>query len=98
MAGQPKPAFYVALAVVVVALIGFAIYRSDVVAPKAQQPAGETGKIAPEELNKAEAPDAASVTTVKEYKFRPAERLPAVTGTAAYKPLKENTRRFAIQD
>ena len=65
----------VAVFLVVLALIGFAIYRSDVLAPKAPQPKGETEKIAPEELNaKAEAPDAASVTTVKEYKFRPAER------------------------
>ena len=28
-AGQPKPAFYVALALVVLGLIGFAVYRSD---------------------------------------------------------------------
>jgi NitT/TauT family transport system substrate-binding protein len=97
MAGQPKPAFYVAVGLVVLALIGFAIYRSDIVAPKAPQPKGETGKIAPEELNaKAEAPDAASVTTVKEYKFRPAERLPEVKGTAAYKPMSDNMLRFAI--
>ena len=97
MAGQPKPTFYVAVVLVVVALIGFAIYRSDVVAPKAPQPKGEPQKIAPEELSaKAEAPDAASVTTVKEYKFRPAERLPEVKGTAAYKPMSDRTLRFAI--
>ena len=41
-------------------------------------------------------PDAASVTTVKEYKFRPAERLPEVKGTAAYKPMSDRTLRFAI--
>ena len=40
-AGQPKPAFYVALAVVVLGLIGFAVYRSDVVAPKPGQPQEE---------------------------------------------------------
>src|SRR4051794_36367108 len=97
MAGQPKPTFYVAVGLVVLALIGFAVYRSDVVAPKAPQPQGGGGKIAPEELGaKAEAPDAASATTVKEYKFKPAERLPQVKGTAAYKPLSENTVRFAI--
>jgi NitT/TauT family transport system substrate-binding protein len=96
MAGQPKPAFYVALAVVVVSLIVFAIYRSDVVAPKAPQAKGQ-GKIDPGELTaKAEAPDAASVTTVKEYKFRAAERLPEVKGTAAYKPMTDKTVRFAI--
>ncbi|HEV3121433.1 MAG TPA: ABC transporter substrate-binding protein, partial [Isosphaeraceae bacterium] len=103
MAGQPKPAFYAALAVVVVGLVAFAIYRSDVFAPKAP-PAGGGGAgapagnpIKPEELTaKAEAPDAASVTTVKEYKFRPAERLPEVKGTAAYKAMTDKTLRFAI--
>src|SRR5690349_12858058 len=39
----------------------------------------------------AEAPDAATITTVKEYTFRPSEKLPAVKGTAAYKPLQNNT-------
>ena len=39
-AGQPKPTFYVALALVVLGLIGFAIYRSDIVAPKPVPPQG----------------------------------------------------------
>ena len=34
-AGQPKPTFYVALALVVLGLIGFAVYRSDIIAPEA---------------------------------------------------------------
>ena len=37
-AGQPKPAFYIALAVVVFGLIAFAYYRSDIVAPKPPPP------------------------------------------------------------
>ena len=37
-AGQPKPTFYVALALVVLGLIGFAVYRSDIVAPKPALP------------------------------------------------------------
>ena len=40
--------------------------------------------------------DAASPTTVKEYRFKPAEKLPPVKGTAAYKPLENNTVRFAL--
>ena len=36
MNGQPKPAFYIAAGAVVVALIAFAVYRSDVIAPKAK--------------------------------------------------------------
>ena len=37
-AGQPKPAFYVALAAVVLGLVAFSYYRSDIVAPKPGQP------------------------------------------------------------
>ena len=44
----------------------------------------------------AEDDDSAAVTTVKEYAFRPAERLPEVKGTAAYKPLEDNTVKFAL--
>ena len=40
--------------------------------------------------------DTASPTTVKEYRFKPAEKLPPVKGTAAYKPLENNTVRFAL--
>ena len=39
-AGQPKPTFYVALCVVVLGLIGFAFYRSDIFAPKPVPPPG----------------------------------------------------------
>jgi hypothetical protein len=46
----------------------------------------------------AEAKDDANVTTAKEYKFIPSERLPEVTGTSAYTPLEKtgNTVKFAI--
>src|SRR6185436_19627657 len=44
----------------------------------------------------AEAADATSITTVKEYTFKPSERLPAVKGTAAYKPMQNNTVQFAL--
>ncbi len=103
-AGQPKPAFYVALALVVLGLIGFAVYRSDVVAPKPNAQEGGPGpqaKIEPKDLGleqSAESADSASPTTVKEYTFKPAEKLPPVKGTAAYKKLEENnnTVRFAL--
>ena len=36
-------------------------------------------------------------TTVKEYKFKPAEKLPPVKGTAAYKPLQEQHRPVRAQ-
>src|SRR4029077_184395 len=40
--------------------------------------------------------DNASVTTVKEYTFRPAQRLPEIKGVSAYKALDDNTVRFAL--
>jgi ABC-type nitrate/sulfonate/bicarbonate transport system substrate-binding protein len=99
MAGQPKASFYLVLAVVVAGLVAFAVYRADIFAPKAKERAA--GKIDPGQLGqqtKAESPDTASpsITTVKEYAFKPAERLPEIKGTSAYKPLEENTVRFAL--
>ena len=43
-----------------------------------------------------EAPDVAVPTTVKEYTFKPAERLPPVKGVSGYKPLEDDTVRFAL--
>ena len=97
MNGQPKTPFYVALFVVIGGLLAFAAYRSDVFAPKGNAPQPGANDIDPKLLgNTAESADTSSVTTVKEYSFRPAERLPEVKGTSAYKPLQENTVRFAL--
>jgi len=94
MAGQPKPAFYAALALVVLGLIGFAVYRSDILAPKAKNAGG--GPIDPGKLNtEAEDPKGTPVTTTKEYNFKPAERLPEVKGTSDYK-FSDRVVRFAI--
>ncbi len=99
MAGQPKAPFYVALMVVVLGLIAFAVYRADLFAPEGAsegQGAGE-GPIDLSELGQAaEAGDETSVTTVKEYSFVPAERLPPVTGVSDYKAMENNTVRFAL--
>lgn len=43
-----------------------------------------------------EAQDAAGITTVKEYTYKPAEKLPEVKGVSNYKPLADNTVRFAL--
>ncbi|MGD0896379.1 MAG: phosphate ABC transporter substrate-binding/OmpA family protein [Thermoguttaceae bacterium] len=97
MAGQPKAPFYGVLALVVIALVAFAVYRSDILAPKGKAPVKE--KIDAGQLGqKAESPDTAapSLTTVKEYAFKPAERLPEIKGISAYKPMEENTVRFAL--
>jgi NitT/TauT family transport system substrate-binding protein len=106
MAGQPKPGFYVALAAVVIALIAFAVYRSDIFAPEAKE---EVGQVDPAKLGApgggggagggeatAEAPSTEGITTVKEYTFVPAERLPDPGETSAYQPLEDNTVRFAL--
>ncbi|MEN6452287.1 MAG: phosphate ABC transporter substrate-binding/OmpA family protein [Thermoguttaceae bacterium] len=111
MAGQPKTPFYVVLAMVVVALIAFSVYRwSDVIAPRGNANKGAT--IDPKQIaqnaagkpaqapqpGKVEAMDTAGLpaTTVKEYTFKPAERLPEIKGTSAYAPMKDNTVRFAL--
>jgi len=102
MAEQPKTGFYVAVGLVVLVLIGFAVYRWDVVAPKPAGPVGgggaPPGKFDAKEVKQAaeSSQDTAGPTTVKEYRFKPAEKLPPVKGTAAYKPLVNNTVRFAL--
>ena len=105
MAGQPKVPFYLAVAAVVFGLVGFALYRADLLAPKGKQNqpdevidlkkigGGGSESTAP---GAAEAHDDESVTTVKEYAFKPSEKLPPVKGIAAYKPMADNTVRFAL--
>lgn len=97
MNGQPKAPFYLALFAVVAGLIAFAVYRSDVFAPKGNVQQPGANDIDPKVLGgSAESADTSSVTTVKEYTFKPAERLPEVKGISAYKPLQDNTVRFAL--
>jgi len=66
--GQPRPAFYVAVLLVVVGLVGLALWRYGAIGPSG----GQSGTISNEELKQmkggAEAPDSTGITTVKEYK------------------------------
>ena len=102
MAGKPTPVFYIAVLLLIAALVGFAFYQAgDILAPGGNEAA--TGAAAStdsdldiNELTGAESPDETGITTVTEYTFVPSERLPAVKGTAAYKPMKDNTVRFAL--
>lgn len=98
MAGQPKAPFYVALAAVVIGLVVFAVWRSDIFAPKAPSAGGGSGGplSLPAAQHVEEPAGAGAVTTVKEYTFKPAEKLPEVKGTSAYKPLQDSTVRFAL--
>src|SRR5262245_42598618 len=99
MAGQPKVPFYIVLFLVVAGLVWLAWRQSDVLFPGAQhaQNSGPAPGVNPVETNPIENPqDTASITTVKEYTIVPGERLPPVKGTSAYRPLEDNTVRFAL--
>ena len=94
--GQPRPAFYVTVLLVVVGLVGLALWRFGAIGTGG----GQTGRISDEELKQvkggAEAPDSGGITTVKEYKYVAAAKLPAVKGISSYKPMADRTVRFAI--
>src|SRR2546425_1692827 len=99
MAGQPRAPFFIVLALVVLGLIAFAVYKSGIIGGNEQNlpgPGEESKKAVSHGETSPDAPDGASITTVKEYSFRPAERLPEVKGISAYKPLVENTVRFSL--
>ena len=93
--GQPKPAFYVAVFVAILGLVGLALYRYGGIGRT-----GQPGQISSDELKQmqkgAEAPDASGITTVKEYNYVPAAKLPEVKGISNYTPLNDRTIRFAI--
>jgi NitT/TauT family transport system substrate-binding protein len=93
--GQPRPAFYLAVLVVVAGLVGLALWRFGAIGPD-----GGGGQISSDELAQlkggVEAPDSAGITTVKEYNYVPAARLPEVKGISSYTPMANRTVRFAI--
>jgi NitT/TauT family transport system substrate-binding protein len=93
--GQPRPAFYVAVLLVVLGLVGLALWRYGAIGPKNQ-----AGQISSDELKQmqkgAEAPDASGITTVKEYNYVAAAKLPEVKGISSYTPMADRTVRFAI--
>ncbi|HRR83798.1 MAG TPA: ABC transporter substrate-binding protein, partial [Phycisphaerae bacterium] len=95
MAGQPKGPFYAVLGIIIVGLVAFAIYRSDLFAPREKTP-GTDVALLPGGEQVEDASNPTGVTTVKEYTFKPVERLPQVKGTSAYKPMTDNTVRFAL--
>ena len=94
--GQPKPAFYVTALLVVLGLVGLALWRYGAIGPRSDQ----AGQISSDELTQmkggAEAPDSSGITTVKEYKYVASAKLPAVKGISNYTPMADRTVRFAI--
>src|SRR5262245_17707639 len=94
--GRPKPAFFLVMFVIVAALIYFGVSRFGRAGG-----GGGTYKPPQEELDQlkpsgVEAPDGASLTTVKEYTYVPGTKLPEVKGTSAYQPLVDRTVRMAL--
>ncbi len=107
MSAQPKASFWVTVWLVALGLVGFAAWKwgaFDQGGPGAgggqvARPAAGVGKDLPGESTEAlptEAADEMAPTTVQEYAFKPAERLPPVAGIAGYKPLENDTVRFAL--
>lgn len=94
MAGKAKPGFYLAVGAVVLGLVGFAVWRYTSKDKTADKPTPDV-KLPPGS-NNAEAPSGDSPTTVKEYEFEPAARLPEVKGTSDYKKMDKRTVKFAI--
>jgi NitT/TauT family transport system substrate-binding protein len=93
--GQPKPAFYVAVFLVVLGLVALGLWRFGAIGP-----GNNTPPISSEDLKQmagdAEAPDSGGITTVKEYQYVASQRLPAVSGISNYTPMVDRTVRFAI--
>ncbi len=93
--GQPRPAFYVAVFLVVVGLVGLGLWRMGRIGP-----GSGTETITSDEMaqlqTKAEAADSSGITTVKEYKYVAAQRLPEVKGISSYQPMADRTVRLAI--
>ncbi len=108
MAGnKPKPAFFIAILVVVAALVGFAVMRmrgkddgggakgsgdNINISDIKHQAGGSNGS-----ATQAESPDGNGVTTVKEYTFEPASRLAEIKEASDYKALgKPRVVKFAV--
>jgi NitT/TauT family transport system substrate-binding protein len=89
--GSPKPAFFLAVFVVIAGLVGLALWRFGAL------PGQRGGSISPGELTQGlEAPDAQGITTAKDYNYVPAQKLPPVQGISSYKPMEDRTVRFAM--
>ena len=94
--GQPRPAFYAAVLLVIAGLVGLALWRYGAIGSGG----GQAGRISNDELKQmkggAEAPDSSGITTVKEYKYVASAKLPAVKGISNYTSMADRTVRFAI--
>lgn len=91
---KAKPGFYIAVALVVAGLVGFAVWRFG--GEKSKGADQKDIQLPDQGSQSAEAPDTTDLTTVKEYEFVASERLPGVEKTSNYKEMEAGTVRFAI--
>lgn len=96
-AGKPKPTFYIAVAAVIAALVAVAVWRfGGDKETKADKIDIDEFKDQAGQTMQAEDPNSAGITTVKEYEFVPSAKLPEVKGASDYKPMANDTVKFAI--
>jgi NitT/TauT family transport system substrate-binding protein len=86
--GRPRFGFYLVLLAVIGALVWLGLQRFG-------ERRGGMGSTEPD-MQGIESPDTTPVTTVKEYTFVPAQRLPEVRGISRYRPLANRTVRMAL--
>src|SRR5439155_16577531 len=94
--GQPRPAFYVAVLLVVLGLVGLAVWRYGAIGPLRAPGSNISDAELKQMKGGPEAPDSSGITTVKEYKYVAAAKLPEVKGISTYKTMADRTVSFAI--
>jgi ABC-type nitrate/sulfonate/bicarbonate transport system substrate-binding protein/outer membrane protein OmpA-like peptidoglycan-associated protein len=93
--GRPRPAFFGTVFLVVIGLIVLGLYRFGALKGVLGGGGGDGGtELASDDG--VEAPDSQGITTVKEYNYVPAQRLPEVKGVSNYKPMVGTTVRMAL--
>src|SRR5688572_23097986 len=103
-AGKPKPAFFIAVLVVVAGLIGLAVMRCRGKDKKTDDTTATTpgsgtaaGSGKPSGTNVESPTGQTEGLTATEYKYEPATTLPPVPGTAGYKAIgKDRIVKFAV--
>jgi NitT/TauT family transport system substrate-binding protein len=93
--GSPKPAFFLAVLLVVAGLVGLGLWRFGAL-PGTKGGSAITKDDATHQASGVEATDSQSITTVKQYSYQPAQKLPPVQGISKYTPMAGRTVRFGI--
>lgn len=86
-----KPAAWILIVLVVLALVAIGVWSARGVLFPAPATGGAISASDLPGAGEPEAPDATGITTVKEYKYVPGERLPEVRGAASYRPMTDDT-------